>query len=421
MTGPAIALDDVGKRFWKLSGPSTLLGSLLPFRRETRSELWALRHVNLEVQPGETVGVLGRNGSGKTTLLSLLSGVTSPTEGTVAIEGRIAPFLSVGVGFHPEMTGRENVRLNGLLLGLTPEEVAERLDDIVAFAEMASFIDTPVKFYSSGMFLRLGFAVAAHADPRVLLIDEVFAVGDLTFQMKCIRRMQELQEAGATIVLVSHSLSAIRDLCPRAIVIQRGEVEFDGDAEGAVGRYLELLGTEGHEDADEGFRTASNRRLVGGATVLGLDLIGPNGPTSYIESRSEFSIRLRVRFDREVRDPVFGINILTPDHRAAYGIHSPLDIEHRAFRPGEETEVVIRLTNHLAGGTYQVDAWITSPDSVDIYGGDQSGVYFFVPAVANTYGAADLDGVISVDGRDLVEERSFRLERGGADRAVGDS
>ena len=235
-SGDAIVVDSVGKRYTKLEEQAVLLRSILPFARPKKSDFWALRDVSFRVGEGETVGVLGRNGAGKTTLLRLLAGVTRPTEGHVTVRGPIAPLISVGVGFQREMSGRENVFLNGMLLGLTYEEVSERFDDIVAFAELHDFIDTPVKFYSSGMFMRLGFAVAIHIHPRTLLVDEVLAVGDGAFQAKCLRRMQELRDGGTTVVLVSHALHAIRHLCPRALLIIGGCLEYDGETPEALAR-----------------------------------------------------------------------------------------------------------------------------------------------------------------------------------------
>jgi ABC-2 type transport system ATP-binding protein len=409
----AIRLEGVGKRYWKLEEAGSRWRSVLPFGRVRRSELWALRNVDLAVAPGETIGVMGRNGSGKTTMLRLLSGVSQPSEGRLAIRGRIAPLIGVGVGFHPEMSGRDNVYINGLLLGLTEEEIAERFDDIVTFAELREFIETPVKFYSSGMFVRLGFSVAVHCDPRVLLVDEVLAVGDLVFQMKCIRRMQLLQQRGTTIVIVSHAIRAIRDLCPRAILLAHGEVVHDGTSEAAIAHYMEILSSEGLEDSDELVRSGFARRTQGGVTVLDRVLRDADGPIAYLPSGEVMEYRMRVRFDRTVANPLFGLNVQPEGgHNASYGIHTPLAMEHRTFQPGEETEVVFRLVNTLGGGTYRLTSVISSGDSRELYGGDQEGLLLHVPNVVNAYGWADMHGTISVDGSELVEDRSLRLEAG---------
>ena len=195
-TEPAIDLQGVGKRYDLLRDDAMLLRAVLPFRRTERREHWAVRGVDLSIDPGETIGILGRNGAGKTTLLRMLAGVSRPTEGHATIRGRVAPLIGVGVGFHPEMTGRENVYVNGMLLGLSKAEVDARFDAIIDFAELTEFVDSPVKFYSSGMFMRLGFAVAVHTEPGIFLVDEVLAVGDIAFQLKCFERMRRLQAVG---------------------------------------------------------------------------------------------------------------------------------------------------------------------------------------------------------------------------------
>lgn len=198
------------------------------------SDFTALKDVNFEVDDGEAVALLGLNGSGKSTLLKLISGVMRPDEGDVLVRGKIAGLIEVGAGFHPDLTGRENVYLNGAILGMTEKEINERFDMIVAFSEIEEFIDTEVKFYSSGMFLRLAFAVAVHTDPDVFLVDEILAVGDEPFQKKCLARIRELKAAGKALVIVSHDLGMIEQLCDRAILLQQGNVVFDGPTSRAV-------------------------------------------------------------------------------------------------------------------------------------------------------------------------------------------
>ncbi len=192
-----------------------------PWRwRPRRTETWALRDLDLQIERGETVGVIGRNGSGKTTLLRLLSGVSAPTTGRLRVAGSIAPLIGVGVGFHPELTGRENVFVNGRLLGMSERQLRDRYDAIVDFSEIGDAIDMPVKYYSSGMFLRLGFSVAIHTDPEILLVDEILAVGDIAFQLKCLERMREVQARGTTIVVVTHNLHSLDQIAPRTVVLQ---------------------------------------------------------------------------------------------------------------------------------------------------------------------------------------------------------
>jgi len=209
-------------------------------RSEQNPPFWALKDVSFEVRPGEVVGIIGRNGAGKSTLLKILSRITEPTEGEVDINGRVGSLLEVGTGFHPELTGRENVYLNGAILGMRRAEIARKFDEIVAFAEVEKFIDTPVKHYSSGMYMRLAFAVAAHLEPEILIIDEVLAVGDAEFQEKCLGKMGDAARDGRTVLFVSHSMGAVRSLCTRGVLLDAGWVQQVGPVENVVADYLGL-------------------------------------------------------------------------------------------------------------------------------------------------------------------------------------
>jgi lipopolysaccharide transport system ATP-binding protein len=206
-------------------------------------EYWALRSVSFKVEPGQVVGIIGRNGAGKSTLLKILTGITEPTSGRVKLRGRVGSLLEVGTGFHPELTGRENVFLNGAILGMTREEIRRKFDEIVAFAEIDRFLDTPVKRYSSGMYVRLGFSVAAHLNPEILLVDEVLAVGDAAFQKKCLGKMDEVSHTGRTILFVSHNMAAVKSLCTRGVLLDAGQVICEGNIDQVVDAYL-MAGTE---------------------------------------------------------------------------------------------------------------------------------------------------------------------------------
>jgi len=210
-------------------------------------EIWALRDVNFEITQGERVGIIGRNGAGKSTLLKILSRITHPTTGRVTLNGRVASLLEVGTGFHPELTGRENIYLNGAILGMTRQEIKRKFDEIVAFAEVEKFLDTPVKHYSSGMYVRLAFAVAAHLEPEILIVDEVLAVGDSAFQNKCMGRMSEVSQEGRTVLFVSHNMGAIQQLCQRVIFLDEGRIARDGSALKVVNQYLTTGMTKGGE------------------------------------------------------------------------------------------------------------------------------------------------------------------------------
>lgn len=214
-----------------------------PFRgsRKERAELlWALKDVSFEVPHGKAVGIIGRNGAGKSTLLKILSRITKPTRGTVRVRGRVGSLLEVGTGFHPELTGRENIFLNGAIIGMRKAEIVRKFDEIVAFAEVEKFLDTPVKRYSSGMYVRLAFAVAAHLETEILVIDEVLAVGDVAFQRKCLGKMGDLSHSGRTVLFVSHNMQAVRSLCSEAIWLERGQIEATGSSAMVIERYLDV-------------------------------------------------------------------------------------------------------------------------------------------------------------------------------------
>src|SRR6266849_842297 len=247
MSTAVIQAQGIGKRYLRgIAASSELLrdtiartmrSPLAAFRRPTEEMFWALKDVSLEVKEGEVLGLIGRNGSGKTTLLKILSRITRPTEGWAEIHGRVGSLLEVGTGFHPELTGRENAYLSGAILGMSRQEITRKFDEIVAFAELDKFIDTPVKHYSSGMFVRLAFAVAAHLEPEILLVDEVFAVGDIKFQRTCLGKMGDVARAGRTIILVSHQLNQIRRLCQRVVWLDGGTVRETGSTAEVIGAY----------------------------------------------------------------------------------------------------------------------------------------------------------------------------------------
>ena len=219
-------------------------------------EFWALRDISFEVRQGEAVGIIGRNGAGKSTLLKLLSRITEPTKGRIELEGRVASLLEVGTGFHPELTGRENIFLNGAVLGMHRAEIRRKFDEIVAFAEVEKFLDTPVKHFSSGMYMRLAFAVAAHLEPEILIVDEVLAVGDAAFQKKCLGKMQDVStKEGRTVLFVSHNMAAVRSLCSRSILLDGGKIAMDGQVEECIGRYLSVA-----QDMPAKIHTAGLRR-----------------------------------------------------------------------------------------------------------------------------------------------------------------
>ena len=238
----AITLRGIGKKYRIFPSRQDHLKEILSLGRIKRShDFWALEDINLDVEPGTTLGILGRNGAGKSTLLKIVSGVLQPTTGTVGVSGRLVPLLGVGAGFNPEFTGRDNVMLNGLLLGMDRKEVLERFDEVEAFADIGEFMDQPVKTYSSGMRSRLGFAVAVNVQPDILVVDETLSVGDAVFKQMGLQRMRELRDSGTTILFVSHSLGMVRSFCDEAILIHKGKMIASGDAGETLDRYEALV------------------------------------------------------------------------------------------------------------------------------------------------------------------------------------
>lgn len=324
--------------------PSSLATSHSPLASPASAgDFWALRDVDLTVQEGEVVGLIGRNGAGKSTLLKILSRITKPTSGRARIHGRVGSLLEVGTGFHPELTGRENIFLNGTMLGMSTREIARKLEQIIDFSEIEQFIDTPVKRYSSGMYVRLAFAVAAHLEPEVLIVDEVLAVGDSVFQKKCIGKMQDVGTAGRTVLFVSHNMGAVKQLCTRAILLEQGQVAGEGNVNEVVNRYL-LGATECESDGwipDDHIRTGT-----GEAKIRRVQVLGELGePTTEILMGESVRVRLDVEALEPIPDAHFEIGIYSEDGVAVAITHR--DIDHDSDR--------------LSVGPHRVDAEIAAP------------------------------------------------------------
>jgi ABC-type polysaccharide/polyol phosphate transport system ATPase subunit len=399
-----IRMAGAGKRYTKYQDAPMLVTRLAGLRAKTRTtKLWAVRPLDLEIGAGECVGVVGRNGSGKSTMLRMLAGVTGPTVGRVTVHGRIAPLISVGVGFHRELTGRENVYVNGTILGLTRTEIDQRLDRIVDFAEVGAFIDTPVKFYSSGMFVRLGFAVAIMADPAVLLVDEVLAVGDLAFQIKCFERMREIKDQGTTVVVVSHNLNAIRLLCPRTVVLHDSELKFDGPTEPALSLYHQLLG----EDRSTSERSVDTRPsgIVTDAYFEPLELLDPDGmATSHFTSGQSIRVRVPVVFEREVVDPALQLRFTSESGVVVFQQAHPFS--GRRYKEGDRETFEIRLQMRLGTGSYTATAELVTLKDFVRRATPPPGYLFFVSGPAEITGLVDLGAKFKASSRSAPRSAS---------------
>jgi lipopolysaccharide transport system ATP-binding protein len=310
-------------------------------------EFWALRDLDFEIRRGEVVSIIGHNGAGKTTLLKILSRILEPTEGRVEISGRVASLLEVGTGFHPELTGRENIFLNGAILGMTRKEVHARLDQIVDFSGVEKFIDTPVKRYSVGMYARLAFAVAAHLETEILFVDEVLAVGDAEFQKRCLDRMSEVASAGRTVLFVSHNLAAVTALTHRGIVLKGGRLIFDGPIEAAVARYAESL-SKGRADRDWGRGTNS--------ALLSADLLDESGlPTEHYEPGAPLNLRVEIE---TTGMPGMTLEIMLRDaNNLPVGFYSSSVFSQAPLpsEPGKYVCMVSLQPHFLASGEYSFD------------------------------------------------------------------
>lgn len=350
--GSAIYAENLSKCYRLYSKPSHRLWDIL-FGLKTYQEFWAVRNVYLDIPHGSTVGIIGENGAGKSSLLKLLTGVTTPTTGSVEISGRVASLLELGAGFHPEFSGRENIHLNCSILGMTSEEIAERFDKIVAFSELGDFIERPVKTYSSGMYVRLGFSVAASVDPDILIIDEALSVGDEHFRGKCTNRINEFREQGKTIIFVSHDMGAVKSMCQWVVLMDRGEILEQGTAEKVADEYLKRAHARGNERLSALNRGSSEypRWGSGEVEVVEVQMLGPDGVPSHVLRTGEpFSIRLRWKAHQATKNPVFGLGIYRSDGTYVNGSNhhwrdQPLEI--RDVEAGEEGEVVMS-TDKLA-------------------------------------------------------------------------
>src|SRR5712692_530632 len=290
---------------------------LASLRRKKEEMFWALKDVSLEVREGEVLGLIGRNGAGKTTLLKILSRITRPTTGWAEIHGRVGSLLEVGTGFHPELTGRENTFLSGAILGMSKAEIVRKFDEIVAFAELEKFIDTPVKHYSSGMYVRLAFAVAAHLEPEILLVDEVLAVGDINFQKKCLGKMGDVARAGRTVVLVSHQLNQIRRLCHRVVWIDDGQVRQNGNTHEVVAAYESAM-ARGESNGHSQVRGAETK-----ARFISWEIVEPRGDSPHILTRiASTTISFRLEVQSIIGHGHHGIALYDSDQRLVWAFAS---------------------------------------------------------------------------------------------------
>ena len=384
MTPGQIVVDRVSRRFRVSANANRTIKDIFVSRgRAPATDVWALQDVSLNAEPGEALGLVGRNGSGKTTLLRIMSGIIKPTDGYVGVGGRIGSLLELGAGFHPDFTGRENVYLNGSIHGLSRVRVRELMDEIVAFAELERFIDLPVRTYSSGMYMRLGFSVAAHIQADVLLLDEVFAVGDEQFQRKCFGKVAEFKNRGGTILFVSHDALAVERLCDRAVLLRQGEVAFDGPTREAIARYRQLLA----EDRSPDEVAAGLREWGSGeARIVEAQLLDTEGDERLQVAAGEpLVVRLVVASERDVLPPTVSLELRDDDGARPRRGH-PVDRRARAgpSRAGMR-ELRFELDAlPLADGRFHLRFSLVEPDGKLLHSLDDAVSFLVFPTGAET-------------------------------------
>lgn len=324
--------------------------------RTTRSDqeyVWALKDINVDIHQGDVVGIIGKNGAGKSTLLKLLSRVTAPSTGTIKIKGRIAALLEVGTGFHPELTGRENIYLNGAILGMRKREITSKLDAIIDFSGCNKYIDTPVKRYSSGMLVRLGFAVAAHLDPEILIVDEVLAVGDAEFQDRCIRKMKDVSGEGRTVLFVSHNMASMKALCKRGILMENGRIAFQGSMQETIEKYLATAKKASYSGEIPADASSINTGVVKFRKLVLLD--HTNAPVSSVNYLDSIQLYIELESNQNVDDCIIDVRINTMD-----GLELVHAMNQYVAKPGDGkltkglNKVYCRIENHLQPGRYSL-------------------------------------------------------------------
>jgi lipopolysaccharide transport system ATP-binding protein len=368
----------------------------------TKEEFWALKEASFNIFQGEVVGIIGRNGAGKSTLLKILTGITPPTTGEIKMRGRVASLLEVGTGFHPELTGRENIFLNGAILGMKKNEIAKNFDSIVAFAEIEKFLDTPVKYYSSGMYVRLAFSVAAHMEPDILLVDEVLAVGDAEFQKKCLGKMEEVtQKQGRTILFVSHNMETIMRLCKKTILLDKGEVKMIDETEKVINFYLKSKsGLMTHRDWDD-LRTAPGDKEVKLKEVFVHDESGILTKTSNFDVTKRIGITMRYEVISDGSIFTHGINIYNEQRVHLFSSHDVNSPIRKDRRPkGIYTATVWIPQNLMAEGTFTVGVALFRQEPFTLHLNENDVVAFTVidkidgTSARGDYASAGFPGVI---------------------------
>ena len=401
---PSIILENVSKKY-RIGRANLSFRSLFSNKNisEEKRFHWAVKDLCFELQPGEALGIIGPNGAGKTTILKLLSKVTYPTSGKIMINGRFSALIELGAGFHPDLTGRENIFLNGTILGMQRAEIKARFDEIVAFAGIGNYLDTPVKRYSSGMYARLGFAVAAHVNSDILLIDEVLAVGDMSFQKKCYERMIQLIKNGKILIFVSHNLRAIQRVCPGCLVMYRGNPVFIGSSSEAIAEYSNLLRSAASEANHDGSDLVvedgiSQRIMTHAAVIEDVKVLSEEGePVTTIESGRNVRVRAKIRFNEDAPSPIFALSIRQPDGQMAYNFTTHwAEIETPNFRAGSYVFIDYPIKLNLSAGPYYIGVDLAYKDLTRYYDRIDNALTIMITGGRGSRGIANLEAAFEI-------------------------
>jgi len=415
MSELAISLKNVSKCYKRYNRPLDRLKEVLLPGKSCVQEFWALRDINLEIAQGETVGIIGQNGSGKSTLLQIIAGTLTPTTGEVNINGRVSALLELGSGFNPEFTGRQNVFFNGQILGLTREEIEIKFEDIAAFAEIGDFIDQPIKTYSSGMVVRLAFAVVAHTEPAILIVDEALAVGDVKFQARCMKRIRQLKDKGVNLLFVSHDAASVKMLCKHALLMDCGRIEYTGSPKEVVNHYIALISSDKNfsqrhrinthefscrDDSSDAQLAVQPGKRNGNkiARITNVQLLNlTNEKTGTIESGTTFKIIVDLETKTDLEDLVIGISVRNLIGLVIYGTNTQLmDIKLQNLPNNKRLKVSFIIPCFLNQGVYTLTAGLHSEEGINYDWIDE--VIVFEVKNYNTFdGIVDMEAKVHID------------------------
>lgn len=394
--------DKISKHFTRLAQSfnrkvnPAMLHAPCSMQSSNDDSFWALNDISFKIKQGEVLGIIGANGAGKSTLLKILARVTKPTKGRAVIEGKMSSLLEVGIGFHPELTGRENVYLNGSILGMRKAEVARKFDDIIAFAEIEKFVDTPVKRFSSGMYVRLAFAVAAHLDPDILVIDEVLAVGDIEYQAKCLQKMEGFSQKGVTVVIVSHNLTMMQSLCPQTMVLDHGQIQYLGPTKDAVVYYQKYMAKHLMEMTYKDQRKEAHKKRK--AEILHIDLLNENRKPAmrFTTGGIAFAV-LTIQFYETLDNLRFAIIVKTADGSTVFDTDSvQLGVKSGQYFEGNRVKVEFMLKMNLLKGVYSISAHIKPIDFSCYYHFTETVTSFEVAESYSWQGVAHLEPQVRI-------------------------